>query len=754
MKRSSSLNDSDEASLQNQTSEVATSEITNDIHQTHLSLTTSDDGRPSSRWTQDVFRKWASKSIDRSGINATAEVIPSSTQPTRDVSMKSAGRTVSMSNDNGNNESDPSFDYFLSDPSMSEEEAELGSSHADYRKKMIYRQRLSAAGRNTHPVPRSPEEWDAMSAEAGNTSLSSSNISPSLPRFKIQFDASSASERSLNNIQEKGDDIIPTKQSGSHLFGEVRKKIKAAVESASAQSPRLPFSRLHSETSDITDKSPFDGGFFESALLPPSSAVASPQTGKSSDAGGGGGGGRRMQSKLPYARADAAPDEIPQLPFLDNQHVREQEQTGMISLSSFDDSILGTKLVSEQSGGESSSSIMVLTNESSDQSFCRPITVSTSKSSDSPSKKTARKKRLRFSKYNQPPVHRRTRSGDHVAANLMNSGREDWIGMNLDNLPLPGVGGVYDDEDDSTLPMKKDEDVPRNPSKQTTSLFAYGSTNNPHEVSDMTGWGEGFSVGSSGSPVSPSSHVERRRNLDHRSNSDEAFHSADSSGLSSVVHQHAHASSFDQNIHKVWDGVNTVRYVPDITNAPILPQPRQHHHISWNLQRGGSFKGSIGSSDIMYNTLIPESPRGDNESDYSTGSSASASSPSYVDDDDKSFNSKRRSLEFQKLKLESPSVQSRDTKFDKIMERVTNVLDKPLYRERTKQNTVTDDTKYPTFICPNCRTEQRAFIDVTTAAGSFESPLGYVAVYLALYLVSSLFVFGLEEGWVRLRDGV
>ena len=42
---------------------------------------------------------------------------------------------------------------------------------------------------------------------------------------------------------------------------------------------------------------------------------------------------------------------------------------------------------------------------------------------------------------------------------------------------------------------------------------------------------------------------------------------------------------------------------------------------------------------------------------------------------------------------------------------------------------------------------QRAFITVATAASQFESPLGYLAIYFALYLVSSLFIFGLEEGW-------
>jgi hypothetical protein len=48
------------------------------------------------------------------------------------------------------------------------------------------------------------------------------------------------------------------------------------------------------------------------------------------------------------------------------------------------------------------------------------------------------------------------------------------------------------------------------------------------------------------------------------------------------------------------------------------------------------------------------------------------------------------------------------------------------------------------FYCPNCKTKQRDFINVATAAGSFDSPQGYLAAYFGLYLVASLFIFGLE----------
>lgn len=45
-----------------------------------------------------------------------------------------------------------------------------------------------------------------------------------------------------------------------------------------------------------------------------------------------------------------------------------------------------------------------------------------------------------------------------------------------------------------------------------------------------------------------------------------------------------------------------------------------------------------------------------------------------------------------------------------------------------------NNTKYPMFYCPNCKTEQRDFINFATAAGLYDSPQGYLALYFALYL--------------------
>jgi hypothetical protein len=61
-----------------------------------------------------------------------------------------------------------------------------------------------------------------------------------------------------------------------------------------------------------------------------------------------------------------------------------------------------------------------------------------------------------------------------------------------------------------------------------------------------------------------------------------------------------------------------------------------------------------------------------------------------------------------------------------------------------------DDEKYPTFVCPVCKTRQREFFTVSSAPRQFESASGYIALYFGVYVIAALYIFGLEEGWGKL----
>jgi hypothetical protein len=61
-----------------------------------------------------------------------------------------------------------------------------------------------------------------------------------------------------------------------------------------------------------------------------------------------------------------------------------------------------------------------------------------------------------------------------------------------------------------------------------------------------------------------------------------------------------------------------------------------------------------------------------------------------------------------------------------------------------------NDPDHPTFVCPRCKTRQREFFTVANAADRLEGPGSYLALYFAIYVICSLFIFGLEEGWMPL----
>ncbi|KAG7349622.1 TrkA-N domain containing protein [Nitzschia inconspicua] len=61
-----------------------------------------------------------------------------------------------------------------------------------------------------------------------------------------------------------------------------------------------------------------------------------------------------------------------------------------------------------------------------------------------------------------------------------------------------------------------------------------------------------------------------------------------------------------------------------------------------------------------------------------------------------------------------------------------------------------DEDQYPTYICPVCNTRQREFFTVSSAPRQFEGPGGFIAFYFAIYVIGSLYIFGLQEGWTKL----
>jgi hypothetical protein len=81
---------------------------------------------------------------------------------------------------------------------------------------------------------------------------------------------------------------------------------------------------------------------------------------------------------------------------------------------------------------------------------------------------------------------------------------------------------------------------------------------------------------------------------------------------------------------------------------------------------------------------------------------------------------------------------------------IGNRVGKADRRSFLPESALDDDEKYPTFVCPVCQTRQREFFTVTNAPRQFQSASGYIAFYFGIYVIASLYIFGLQEGWGKL----
>ena len=647
-------------------------------------------------------------SQDEDGVDA--DVTNITPQTSQDESLNNGGADCSSAG--GDNPS-----AFFSDPSVSPEE-EMGSSIDDRRKKQIYRQHLQYAAGPAAAVAaeRNRRNSTGDAGSVGDTSLSSTNLSPLPERnsFDIQF---------FNERQ--------------------RNKIKAA-----ARSTFMRFTTSETSSGGISGlTSENDPYLLEAALLPPSTTMST-----TADATGQ---PWESQSTLIAEANHTKSNDRPSAKF------HQENENGLRlqpDLDSVDDSLLrGMDITSEQSGGESSSSIKIMTSNTTTTKATTP--------SLSSRQRVGGEKKKKLSPLSSPETdvakrlrrgHERRRSGDLVAATYMNPGGKDWIGMNRDNLPLPdAVNDDEEDDDGSSMPPSTPISNQQRNQNARTSPSSTGEKEKPHHQRI-------FSPDSS-----------------------EFYDFSDSSISNSIAHQRNHQqhqqqhlfhfqhTAFDDPMHHRGQQYNngmtmySNAYHPHFLFEHYYPMDKRYpnhyrHHSNSrdDLENNGrlSYRRQIESEDSgSYSSGSGEGENSTTSSSYMTDDAASHSTKSQSSRSSHhnetpshpfsiSGHSKSHSLDVDQPP-ELAVNESSDSKFDQIMKRVTRVLDVPLYGTKVPKRYLPDDEKYPTFFCPNCKTKQRAFLSVATASDQHSSPLGYLALYFALYMVSSLFIFGLEEGW-------
>ena len=477
--------------------------------------------------------------------------------------------------------SDSSFGFF-SEPSCPDE-SENGSSKFDFQRKMLYRQRL--------------KDFD----HDGDTSLSSSNISPTPQRFKIQFNNSFAS------------DGASIKSSG-----RVRNKIAASMSSTRNSNEQIP----------------------------------------------------------------------PSMPDLSRDADEENNST------SADSSIQGAR-ITEQSGGEPSSPAIQLGLPT------RQFHIG--------SNFTRRNQRRNSS------GHRRVRSGDGMAADIINSsiGRPDWMGQLIDNIPIPE--GV--DDDDASSEVMLFNNMRGNPPWINRDDHRAPTVGHP-PLAFGVHRGQG-SASASNPTIHVPGHFEQLQHLFiARSNStsaDDTFALSDASGSQSAQMAPSHERQHSRHVRFLSKGSSIHQ------KSPIPKKDR------W-LAAYQTANGITRQRRMM-----------DDDDESSFGSYSSNTSSSYTDDSD-GYARRPRTIRI------GSKPTAKASNFDKIMRRVNSVLNVNLYGNDETEGENGKKT-FPTFYCPNCKTYQRDYINFATATGQYDTPIGYLVLYFAMYLVASLAVFGFEEGW-------
>eukprot|EP00557_Chaetoceros_sp_GSL56_P007524 CAMPEP_0176496404 /NCGR_PEP_ID=MMETSP0200_2-20121128/11173_1 /TAXON_ID=947934 /ORGANISM="Chaetoceros sp., Strain GSL56" /LENGTH=1333 /DNA_ID=CAMNT_0017894349 /DNA_START=770 /DNA_END=4771 /DNA_ORIENTATION=+ len=311
--------------------------------------------------------------------------------------------------------------------------------------------------------------------------------------------------------------------------------------------------------------------------------------------------------------------------------------------------------------------------------------------------------------------HHRTRSGDDAAAMIL-TGSSEWVGMELHKIPLPSERDVDDDEDtveSSNQVINDNAESGRYRRRVRNSQAGMGSDRKNispdatefkfHEVGSMK---DGIST-----RFSPRIASDMKfEAVDHFDSS--PLRRSQSFGEASV-------STADSSFSWISRGTSFVLKESD-------PQ-KNSNPTDNNVDE----RGFLLSSRKTYNSLSSSIPQSANNKSIPLGTQDVLSHVIPDVDGD---------LEIQE---EQTNISGKIT----VQSKLTSVNESIKFSIGPSKSQAELKKDYPTFTCPKCNTLQREFFTVSSARTRFESPSQYIAIYFFMYMIMSLFIFGMEEGW-------
>lgn len=363
----------------------------------------------------------------------------------------------------------------------------------------------------------------------------------------------------------------------------------------------------------------------------------------------------------------------------------------------------------------------------------------------------ARARTRSIASISKPGGHRRTRSGDSAAAAFMMKGDKDWKGMEQDKIPLPS--SQVDDDDESSHHLEEDGVVraskrpqrqPRAPPNKFEKHQMYRQTRESGLHLSLVGSNDQVSpqtvfYGSQNAPLSPWSSFSIASDRHRTSKSprpppppppQSTTASTGRIGEESQMAWIARMSQLDSSNMNM-----DVDFSQSSNQSGNLPNQMQQNESSCHESdvdiREVSSSSNSDAANIKMNRMSMS------QADHS---SLAAAEEQYSD---RAYRGSNQNVMRPRL---TPLTEIETSPFANLgkasRERVarSEFLPTALLVEH-------DPDRYPTYICPRCGTRQREFFTVTDAPKRVEGPSAHLAVYCAIYVISSLFIFGLEEGW-------
>jgi hypothetical protein len=338
--------------------------------------------------------------------------------------------------------------------------------------------------------------------------------------------------------------------------------------------------------------------------------------------------------------------------------------------------------------------------------------------------------------------HGRTRSGDGAAAALATGGK-DWKGMEQDRIPIPveNCSGDEDEDDDDgdsnrgiftmqsrrrdrVSQSREDKNKPEGASLSTHVSPSASLRNPSHSSLPPTHVSPGASLRNPSQSSLPPIHVSPGASLRNPSHSSlPPTHVSPGASLRNPSHSSLPPEQEDRG----W-GEN-IRSSDSHRESLIYSQT--------SGETPGEYTGEENDSDSDSNDGEPRMSVLENRLPYPTDAHD-------LDDFERHFEDRQVRGAHQNIRRTSSP--RRPSPFENIGKNSTEKANRKTFMPQS--SVIGDDPKaYATYMCPRCRTVQREFFTVADAPRHVETASGYLALYFAIYVIASLFIFGLEEGW-------